>query len=653
MMKDASSVSHAPLVRGCAGPTPGFALRPLSTTLVSEHAVEIRKLDPRTGTWGAGESRNFQDIDLDVWARIWLADMDRIRGAPGPARSIAPEALDRLREAGRQLACAVSGGLSPILAARETAGDSIGSPAWKTARGVLHRRLLAGLAAGYDTAGVFQCEALVCFPMDASRTARHRALAPGSVDSRRIHASLLSDPAIASMPVPLRLYPAAPTLISQTAEPPRDRPETVADALLWTYSFTCAHPGAAQDQMLLTIEFNRPRLVREDSRVGDDAPPQTRDGGDSLFKALAQYVCVRDALWALLAGLRDADPDAAAGETLLAPALDAYAGLAERVAGLWSDWWGVGGCDDTPAIPQPGQTAPPRLAGQSRHWTEPASPGGAVEAGAPASGANHGLHRYLATLDAAPVKGVDVHVFLTLKRIEGDGRAEWPEIAAILEDGTELPLAPDAPESDTRAYRFPVGGDARRVPATSVPGFRYRFANLPVPACENAHAAASVVRNARLLGAEGPETCPAFVYRTPQVGFADPVAPSISVDTRLDIGTWTSAVETNPLTALFGKLFGDDTAGRDMAMEVRYAYPLADSPTPMEVAVPVALQPRSAYPPSSTVRSLIDALERWMRREQPATAGGVWIFSLTLYSGIDTSRELPLLELRRLVSPLG
>jgi hypothetical protein len=53
------------------------------------------------------------------------------------------------------------------------------------------------------------------------------------------------------------------------------------------------------------------------------------------------------------------------------------------------------------------------------------------------------------------------------------------------------------------------------------------------------------------------------------------------------------------------------------------------------------------------VRSLIDALERWMRREQPATAGGVWIFSLTLYSGIDTSRELPLLELRRLVSPLG
>jgi hypothetical protein len=513
--------------------------------------------------------------------------------------------------------------------------------------------LLAQLAAAYDTAAVFQCNAAVSFPLDVSQTARNRALALESVASQRLHATLLADPAIPSIPVPLRLYPAGPTLISQTAEPLHDHPETVADALLWTYSFTCSHRSAAQDQILLTIEFNRPPLAHQDFHVEDGAALRARDEGDSLFKALAQYVAISDALWRILAGLRNSDPDPDADKALLANALDAYADLAERVAGLWSDWWGVGGCDDTPATLERAHPAQHRLAGHSHHSTAPATLRAAAAVCAPAGGARFESYRYLATLDAAPVDGVDLHVTLTLKRLDADGTAEWPEIAVNLEDGTEVPLAPDAPEKDTRAYRFPAGDDATRVPASTVPGFRYRIANLSISAYQNAHAAVSVIRNAALLGAEGPETCPALVYRTPQVRFPDPAVPFIIVGTRLDIGTWTSTVETNPLTAVFGKLFGDDPLGRDMAVDIRYAYPVTGSEAQVDISVPVTLLPHFAYQPSSTVQNIIDALDLWAHREQPVTAGGLWILGITLYSGIDASRELPLLELQSVISPLA
>ena len=81
-------------------------------------------------------------------------------------------------------------------------------------------------------------------------------------------------------------------------------------------------------------------------RYGCRRPPPTalfKVPIDTLFGALAQYAAVSDTLWQILAGLQG--PDANAGNTVLANTLDTYAGLAERVAHLWSGWWGVGSCD--------------------------------------------------------------------------------------------------------------------------------------------------------------------------------------------------------------------------------------------------------------------------------------------------------------------
>jgi len=704
------------------GPQPlSFALRPLSNTLESEAGVEIKTLDPTTGLWGPAQTYNYQGIDLEVWARAWLASMDLICTAPyaAPAYRVAAGPLGRLLAAKKLLACAVADGLSPILVVQEKSGGTIGGNPWKAAREVLYQRLLAQLGVAYDTTAILQFNATidspaaaatarlsgagklreidatraarqlaaggdpeawrvsqlgnaktwlgttttgtVSFPLDVAQPARHRSVAldptyavneiefdvtpvVAGYDASNWLSFVLSfdriPPAAFSadlgkplVPVPLRAYPELPALVSQTAQTDHD-PQTVDDALHWSYVFTYAHQSAAQDQIKLEIEFNR-------------RPPSAlfKDPIDTLFRALAQYAAVSDTLWQILGGL--AGPDANAGNTVLANTLDTYAGLAERVAKLWSGWWGVGSCDADVAAAGQVRPAHQGLVHPSRRASSRAEPGAA-----PPDAAPHEFYHYLATLDPGLVEGVEVYVTLTLKRLGADGDVGWPQITVIRDDGKEVPLdSSDEVVDETRIYTFPREID-KLVPAFTRLAFRYTISDLHIARYQNANSAVAVIRNAHLLGADGPETVSAFVYSTAQLGFPDPLVPLITVSSRLGIGTWTDDPATNPLRALFDAMFDGDPAGREIAVAIRYGYTLVPSEPPIETLLPVHLHPRFVYNSATTVADIIDAVNHWEKTVQPVTVGGLWGFGISFYSSTDPSLDRPLLELRRVVSPL-
>jgi hypothetical protein len=162
----------------------------------------------------------------------------------------------------------------------------------------------------------------------------------------------------------------------------------------------------------------------------------------------------------------------------------------------------------------------------------------------------------------------------------------------------------------------------------------------------------AVIRNAHLLGADGPETCSAFVYSTAQLGFPEPLVPLITVSSRLNIGTWTETAATNPLTALFDKMFDGDPVEREIAIAIRYGYTLVPSDPPIETLLPVNLHPRFTCDPATTVTSVIGAVEYWAKTVLPVTAGGLWGFGISFYSSTGPALDRPLLELKRVVSPL-
>src|SRR5439155_15142098 len=141
------------------------------------------------------------------------------------------------------------------------------------------------------------------------------------------------------------------------------------------------------------------------------------------------------------------------------------------------------------------------------------------------------------------------------------------------------PLTPTSLEScecanadACRCYAFPFDPDdhAEDVPAFALLTFELTFPPVHVASYQNASARAWVTRNAKLLGTDGPDTTPAFVYQTPDVSYQEPVVPFIDISGAIAIGAWRDA----PLGPMFDAVFDGDPADRKIAVGVRYGYTL-------------------------------------------------------------------------------
>jgi len=192
--------------------------------------------------------------------------------------------------------------------------------------------------------------------------------------------------------------------------------------------------------------------------------------------------------------------------------------------------------------------------------------------------------------------------------------------------------APDAPEKDTRAYRFPAGDDATRVPASTVPGFRYRIANPPHLRYQNAHAGGvrhpqrSVCWCRRAGNLPGPSSTARHRF-----GFPDPGGAVHSSSAR----DWTSG----NLDQHGWKPIAADCGVRQA---LRRCPPRARHGGGDSLCIPGNGAPRHRWISRCRVtlparhfgvpafeygaETSSDALDLWAHREQPVTAGGLWIF---------------------------
>ncbi|MFI0724174.1 LysM peptidoglycan-binding domain-containing protein [Streptomyces sp. NPDC021224] len=656
-----------------------FALRPLATTLFGRSGVPTPELDLATGRLSDTDTRDYQGIDMEVWARSLLADVELLLSAAyvRGAHAVAPAALDRIAETKRTLAAAVAAGLDRVLDVPDPAAGGAAAER-EAAASTLRQELLVSLPRGYDTAAVIQYDTRVTSPWTGTfaRLSGHAVGAagqdapggsaatvsngsvslttgtsqvsflvsvPDAAAHREVDLSLrfavvdmefgiapgadgyersdwltftggpgdlppqaldivLGDPRV---PVPLRAYPEPPTLLDHQAVVP-GQVSRVEDAVRWRYRCAVRHRPAEQDTVELTVTYNQRAAMAASVR------------SDDLFTALARYDAVSAPLLGLLAGLTVREQEDTAGGEVLARALDSFATLADDVAVAWSGHW-------TSEVPS------------------------AVVTGPPGDGPVADVYRY----ELGVLSEDGWYTFLSLVRSAeaGPGDVGLPDVVVVAADGERIPLVAAADpaacgctDTDCACLAFPPRTVAASVPVT----FELTFPPVHIAGYQNASARARVTRNARLLGPEGPATREPFVYRTPDVGYPEPVVPFIDVTGVLPLGPWPS----RPLDPLFDTVFDGDPTGRTIAIGMRYEHTLVPGDRPVTVSLPVVQSPAGPYG-DATAPAIVAAVDDWQQSMRPSPDGGAWAVRLSLYSSLDPELRRPVLQLRHLASPLA
>lgn len=425
----------------------------------------------------------------------------------------------------------------------------------------------------------------------------------------------------AQVPIPLRAYPALPSLIAQTARPSAtsSRPE-LPETRLWTYALTYAHEHAEQDQVLVTVHFNlRPEPSARAAFVEDVAT------------ALASYTAVADDLWVLLSRYAG---DTSVPEDHAANAAASFAELVDAVATQWHARWRPTPPPPAPAIP----SAPP--------------------APAPDLPSDPPLHPSARTYDfrvrvrytPAP-DGVSLLQRVILSTPDGEpARPEsWPGVLCRDPDGNDVRLRCEDPGDIERVY---VVDPPTRIPAGEPPVLTLDWPRLTVAEFQNARGELSVQRNVRLLGADAPATAQDFVYQTPLVEAPTPVAPLLSWPEPVDISLLGPTL-AEALKQAFVALTSP-VPGLPATIDARYGHPMiagadADAAGGLMAYVPVTLAPDASLTDAEAI-AVAGEVEDWADAvKPPRVPGRSWTFTITVHSQLNKSAREPLLSLGQVV----
>lgn len=282
-----------------------FALRPLSTELVSHGGVAIQTLND-DGTLGTLAAHGFGSIDVELWARQFLADVDVFVSKHHSLAAISGISIELAR---KKLARAILQGLESVL---ESPTTNAASPAWPLVRRVVYRRLLAGLTEGYDVAAVLCDKNRVQCLCHSAESDAGRTVSLGEMNAA----------------LPVRQYPSSPVLSGHTAQATHFQPKRWDDVKQWDYSVSYRHDGQPADRLEVGISFNfvRNEFSRRAIR-NDDA---------DLFAALAQYVSIASPLWSIL---NDMSLASAVNAMRVENAMRTFVELTERIADRWCEHW--------------------------------------------------------------------------------------------------------------------------------------------------------------------------------------------------------------------------------------------------------------------------------------------------------------------------
>jgi len=414
-----------------------------------------------------------------------------------------------------------------------------------------------------------------------------------------------------SVPVPLRAYPAVPLVLGQSAEPTFAGPgrPSLDQVARWTFGVTYSHEHAAQDEVILTVDFNLRRQMLETATSELD-----------VARALARYAGIADRLGQLMSWyVTPPDPPPADLQAVRDNVAASFADLAEPIATAWADHW--------PSLPHD----------DTAHHVDP-------EVGAPS-------YRFrLAISYKEDANGQPLLDELTVALEPGHDAPSptgaWPDAYCRLADGGFLRLQPLPNGSRQRVYAVP-----QPVPAGDWPVIRLEWPGLNIASIQDGRAQLSVQRNERLVPDVG--TSRAFVFTTATIK-----APDLAVPLNQWAADFPIAAPDlgSALQGAFGEMFASLT-GMPLTVGAAYGYQLVP-PGPdgdeggLRTTLPVALYP--SQPLGATTGSTIAAaVERWRRDNDPVAEGGEWIFSVSLYSQVDPAATRPLMVLERLVYPIA
>jgi LysM repeat protein len=677
---DIGGVTVTPGVTYAGGVTDArfFALKPLYRDLVSVTA-EVRQVKP-DGTLGDPVQHNMQGIDVEVWARRFLTDMELFLSAPYATQMqrSAPAELTRLLDAKWTCARGIAGGLAPVL---EVVRDDNAEAGLEEARKVVAAECATSLSRAYTSSTILQYDTTASarfgsggiLPARLSGAAQRRE--PGSVNE---------EVSLTSARTELDKRNGFATFALTVRDPEhhgsvRAEPRYVFDALELNIDAVGGVDGYEDADWLsfarpLDGEYRPAAIVSSVGTTVAPIPLRTHPGlpvlrgqtAEPTFTGPGAPTLEEAAQWTLAATY--AHEHAAQDEVRVAATFnssrlrafaDAEQGLKERLASYAAAADSLGGLMqwlvDPPKDANPETVAKVRTNAAHSFATLAAPVASAWDAhwgvsqlhrlADPPSGATF-AYRLRATYShgntgPAALTGLVV----TLDQDAAGPAGAWPEIAFVRADGTEVPLLPGRIRHKRRTY----APSAEIVPE-DWPVFRVRWPNLNVAAWQNGRTSLIVRRNPELR--DGVATSEEFVLSTARVESPDVATPLNEWGDEFELrGATTKDALQTAFTALFGT-----AVGLPISVGISYRYqlvaPVKDDPgSGLWSYLPVALYPDQVLG-SGTASALAAAVTKWATDENPQRTGAAWTFALTLDSALTTGAR-PLLILQRLTYPIS
>lgn len=439
-----------------------------------------------------------------------------------------------------------------------------------------------------------------------------------------------------NVPIPLRAYPASPSLVAQTAGYRQnggpDQVTTITEARQWDYEFTYEKAEASQDTIHAEIQLN----IRPDQALAFGDGDQI-----TLPEALAQFVSVypliRDDFTSALVKISVATDKTSPEFKRAQYAVEAFSTVVNAVARAWT------------------------------HWNQVNPRGGAAAMTFAASAAPATVIYHYEIIEAPETSGdAGTPLVITVNRASDEPDSPLPAVR----------LAGYALESAGHRYRYyrEDSTGARTYLAfkdrASVPDRRVALQNLDILNTQNAWSGVLVKRNEALVqNRDGSHrtTNPRFIYQTPLVRFYNKLLPLLVCDETIDLAAGPDGLHTLPLAEHLGNMLADllKNQGQNtqtVKLECSYRYTLGNAgpvTLPVLLVPPLELDPRwdsdvsqgCADENTSFACQISRKLRAWFDTHQPDRTGGALIFRAEVYGYYDT--RLPLLKLNTLILALA
>ena len=584
-----------------------FSLPPLYKHLITR-AEELAQIDAN-GNLGNPVVMNFSAVDAGLFLMRFLEDLEKfLNNAPAtPSEKIIElnETIAKIQEAKTKLISKIAAGIDTVTDTANSAGASAFTAAIEAVKqyadtniqGLYHKNILVQFEASQPGSNhAYQYPNFLVsidqpeVQMSVKGTFTLQDQTTGYQPATAISKDIFLQPSAFSyqieIPVPLKALPEPPALANrEAAQTSVDGTQDVKKLTLWNYNLDFAIPQAAQDQVIIEVQFN--------SVKPDDKIVNTSAASKGLFYALAQYAIVADSLWEIL--------EETAGSSYI-NAVKTFAFLTENIA----NYWPVKSPEPSAVVVHANET----IANQYQYITR----------------SNYENGKLISIM----VSGVGNH----------DGSITgWPVLSLKDISGSFVPLESEKLTDNSVLYLIPEEVNLPMV-------IQWLWQGLHFEKVSVASAQLKVIRNQELIG--GIATNPAFVLTSAVVN-VEQVSPTFLFDTPINITKTDSSFSTELhafFEELFATISDNIIASMEITYLQPV---IIDDVINKDLVTryPVAIIPKSNVTGAIAVE-VVNTAEKWLADKPDAqTNGAEWAIELMVYD--NSAPDLILLTIRQLV----